>query len=75
MKGFGSKYLLQLSDLLGQKDKNFTKKRLELYSKRIAKTINNNEENNTLQKYNSLSNIKGKLKLIFDSKKSGSVSM
>ena len=78
IKGFSSKYLLQLSDLLGQKDKNFTKKRLELYHKRIAKTNNNNNEENNFQTYNSISNIsniKGKLKRIFDSKKSDSVTM
>ena len=35
LKGYNYKYVLQLSDLLGQKDKNFSKKRLELYNHRI----------------------------------------
>ena len=37
LKGYNYKYVLELSDLLGQKDKNFSKKRLELYNLRIEK--------------------------------------
>ena len=37
LKGFNYKYILELSDLLGQKDKNFPKKRLELYNLRIER--------------------------------------
>ncbi len=36
-KGYNYKYVLQLSDLLGQKDKDFSKKRLELYNHRIER--------------------------------------
>ena len=32
LKGYNYKYVLELSDLLGQRDKNFSKKRLELYN-------------------------------------------
>lgn len=35
--GYNYKYVLQLSDLLGQKDKDFSKKRLELYNNRIQR--------------------------------------
>ena len=78
INGFSSKYLLQLSDLLGQKDKYFSKKRLELYDKRINKiklNTNENEEKTTLPTYNSLTNINSKLKRIFNSKKAESVTM
>lgn len=78
IKGFSSKYIQQLSDLLGQKDKNFTKKRLALYTKRIKKmkpNINDNQEKYILKTYNSLSNINSKLNKMFHSKKSDSVSM
>ena len=37
LKGYNYKYVLELSDLLGQRDKNFSKKRLELYNLRIEK--------------------------------------
>ena len=37
LKGYNYKYVLQLSDLLGQKDKDFSKKRLELYNNRIQR--------------------------------------
>ena len=35
LNGYNYKYVLELSDLLGQKDKGFSKKRLELYNNRI----------------------------------------
>ena len=37
LKGYNYKYVLELSDLLGQRDKDFSKKRLELYNHRIEK--------------------------------------
>ena len=78
INGFSSKYIQQLSDLLGQKDKNFTKKRLELYNNRINK-INSNiiesEEKYNLKTYSSLSNINSKLNRMFNSKKSDTVAM
>ena len=36
-KGYNYKYILELSDLLGGKDKDFSKKRLELYNHRIER--------------------------------------
>ena len=78
IKGFSSKYLTQLSDLLAQKDKNFTKKRFEIYNRRIAKMKsqnNDNNEKNTLQSFHSLSNINAKLNRIFKSKKSDTFTM
>ena len=59
-KGYDYKYVLELSNLLGQKDKNFSKKRLELYNNRInnkRKTYINYTENNMLKKYESPNNI------------------
>ena len=41
LKGYDYKYVLELSDLLGSKDKNFSKKRLELYHNRIKRLKNN----------------------------------
>ncbi len=35
LNGYNYKYVLELSDLLGQKDKDFSKKRLKLYNNRI----------------------------------------
>ena len=78
INGLSSKYLLQLSDLLGQKDKYFSKKRLELYDKRINKiklNTNENEEKTSIPVYNSLSNVNSKLKRMFNSKKAESVTM
>ena len=37
LKGYNYKYVLELSDLLGAKDKDFSKKRLELYNHRLEK--------------------------------------
>jgi len=37
LKGYNYKYVLELSDLLGGKDKDFSKKRLKLYNHRIEK--------------------------------------
>lgn len=54
LKGFNYKYILELTDLLAQKDKNFPQKRLELYNSRInnkKKTFINNTEKNILEKY------------------------
>ena len=78
INGFSSKYLLQLSDLLGHKNKYFSKKRLELYDKRINNiklNINENRVKNTIPTHNSLTNINSKLKRIFNSKKAESVTM
>ena len=80
LQGFSSKYLRQLSDLLGQKDKYVFKKRLELYEKRILNdkqiNINNkNEEKKNAQSYKNLSNINSKLGKIFNSNKPYSVTM
>ena len=51
INGFSAKYISKLTDLLCRKDKNFTRKRLELYNERINKikaNINDKdkEENN-----------------------------
>ena len=37
LKGYNYKYILELADLLGQKDKDFSKKRLQLYNHRIER--------------------------------------
>ena len=53
-KGFNFKYILELSDLLGQKDKEFSRKRLKLYNNRInirKKTVLNNTEKNSLEEF------------------------
>ena len=71
IKGYSSRYLLQLSDLLGQKDKNFIKKRFELYNKRI----NGKKGNKNVDKEKTLSNVNSKLDKIFNSKKSDTVTM
>ena len=73
-KGYDYKYILKLTDLLGQKDKNFSKKRLELYNKRInnkKKTLIHNtskilaEENKLINYFPHKSNIPNiKLELI-----------
>ena len=74
IKGYSSKYLLQLSDLLGQKDKNFIKKRFELYNNRInGKKVNKNL--NKEKEIKTLSNVNSKLDKIFNSKKSDTVTM
>ena len=59
-KGYDYKYILELTDLLGQRDKLFSKKRLELYNSRInhkKKTLIHNtskmleEENKLINNY------------------------
>ena len=56
-KGYSSKYVLELSNLLGSKNKNFPKERLELYNNRINKKsdtfIKYDIDNYLLQKKNS----------------------
>ena len=42
-KGYDFKYILELTDLLAKKDDNFTKKRLELYNRRISSKKNLNK--------------------------------
>ena len=59
-KGYDYKYVLELSNLLGQKDKDFSKKRLELYNNRInnkRKTFINHTENNIEKKFKTPNNI------------------
>ena len=59
LKGFDSKYILELSDLLAKKDNNFYKKRLELYRSKVKFKKKNNYYNiNTtlLQQYNTANN-------------------
>ena len=46
LKGYNYKYVLELSDLLGQKDKNFSKKRLELYNLRVEQEKRQYSKNN-----------------------------
>ena len=46
LKGYNYKYVLALSDLLGQRDKNFSKKRLELYNLRIEREKKQYSKNN-----------------------------
>ena len=61
LKGYNYKYVLELSDLLGQKDKNFSKKRLELYKNRINSRKNTqiyHTEKNLLDNIPSTPNIK-----------------
>ena len=48
-KGYNSKYVQELTDLLGNKDKNFPKKRITLYNNRISKL--NKLPNNNSEKY------------------------
>ena len=43
LKGYDYKYILELTDLLAKKDNNFTKKRLELYNRRINSKKNLNK--------------------------------
>ena len=61
LKGYNYKYVLELSDLLGQRDKNFSKKRLELYKNRINSRKNTqiyHTEKNLLDNIPSTPNIK-----------------
>ena len=57
IKGFNSKYLIQLTDLLGKKDKNFPKKRMQLYNKRInnKNILFHNNEKNIKEAYKTIS--------------------
>ena len=63
LKGFNYKYILELTDLLGQKDKNFSKKRLELYNNRIhniKKQYSNKNEKYLLKSYKKAYNVSNK---------------
>ena len=73
-KGYSSKYLLQLTDLLGKKDKNFLKKRLNLYNKRMysKEIILNNQEKTDKEPYKTISNISSRLERMFNRKKNES---
>jgi hypothetical protein len=67
-KGYDYKYVLELTDLLGQKDKNFSKKRLELYNKRInnkKKIFINNTEKNLIQANKTANNFNKKKPITF----------
>ena len=78
IKGFSSKYITKLTDLLSKKNKNYTKKRLELYNQRIKelkRNVNDDEKKNNLKTYSSLTNINSKLNRMFNSKKSETVTM
>ncbi len=60
-KGYNYKYVLELSNLLGQKDKYFSKKRLELYKNRInnrKKTNISHTQKNLLDNIHNIQNIK-----------------
>ena len=59
IKGFDSKYILELTDLLSKKDNNFYKKRLELYRSRIKdkkRLIHYNVNKTLLHPYNTANN-------------------
>ena len=61
LKGYNYKYVLELSDLLGQRDKNFSKKRLELYKNRINSRQNTHiyhTEKNLIENISNTPNIK-----------------
>ena len=72
LNGYNSKYINQLTDLLYKKDKNFTRKRLELYSSRISnkETIFNNFDDRSKDPYKTISIISSKLDRMFKPKKS-----
>lgn len=79
LKGYNSKYINKLTDLLYKRDKNFTKKRFELYSNRINNkehrdSIFNNEKNQE-RSHRTTSRINSRLDRMFHSKKHESVNM
>ena len=68
-KGYDFKYILELTDLLAKKDNNFSKKRLELYNRRISskKNLNNLEIDKSLsQLYRTENHFNQKPKLQVD---------
>ena len=79
LNGYNSKYINQLTDLLYKKDKNFTKKRFELYSNRINskehKDFILNSDKNQERPYRTTSRISSRLDRMFHSKKHESVTM
>lgn len=79
LKGYNSKYINQLTDLLYKKDKNFTKKRFELYSNRINnkehKDLILNSDKNQERPYRTSSRLNSRLDRMFHSKKHESVNM
>ena len=72
LNGFNSKYINQLTDLLYRKDKNFTRKRLELYTNRInnKETIFNNYNEKSKDPYKTISTLSSKLDRMFKPRKS-----
>ena len=76
-KGYNSKYLHQLTDLLDKKNKNFAQKRFQLYNKRINShdIIFNNNGNNFKKSHKTLSPVSSKLERMFNSKKHFTVNM
>jgi hypothetical protein len=79
LKGYNSKYINQLTDLLYKKDKNFTKKRFELYSNRINNKEHKdsilNSDKNHERPYRTTSRLNSRLDRMFHSKKHESVNM
>lgn len=72
LNGYNSKYINQLTDLLYKKDKNFTRKRLELYTNRInnKENIFNNYIDKSKDPYKTISTISSKLDRMFKPRKS-----
>jgi hypothetical protein len=79
LKGYNSKYINQLTDLLYKKDKNFTKKRFELYSNRVKNKEHRdsifNIDKNQERPYRTTSRFNSRLDRMFHSKKHESVTM
>ena len=78
LKGYNSKYINQLTDLLYKRDKNFTKKRFELYSNRINNKeyrASLNNDKNQERPYRATSRINSRLDRMFHSRKHESVTM
>ena len=68
-KGYDFKYILELTDLLAKKDNNFTKKRLELYNRRIKSKKNLDKleiDKSLLQPYRTENHFNQKPKLQVD---------
>ena len=67
-KGFDYKYMLELTNLLGQRDKNFSKKRLELYNRLHAKKNQyiSNDEKYFLTPFNTTYNLQRKQNMQLD---------
>ena len=67
--GYNYKYVLELTNLLGGKDKDFSKKRLELYNNRIEvtkKQYNNKNEKYLLKTYKKAYNLPNKFNYKID---------